>query len=100
MAIMAAEQQAAPESRRNDDRRTVLKGAKAVFNDGRSVLVCRVRDLSAGGARLEFPPRTALPDAFDLHVVGSPVRRCEVRWFRRNIAGIRFVAPDSVPAGG
>jgi hypothetical protein len=48
--------------------------------------------LSPGGARLEFPPRTTLPEAFELHVTGQPMRQCELRWFKRNIAGIRFLA--------
>jgi hypothetical protein len=89
---MAEAQDGGPETRRGEDRRTVLKGAKVVFNDGKSVLVCRVRDLSPGGARLEFPPRTTLPEAFELHVTGQPMRQCELRWFKRNIAGIRFLA--------
>jgi hypothetical protein len=89
-------QQGSPNSsRRGQDRRTVLKGAKVVFNDGKGVLVCRVRDLSPDGARLEFPPRQALPEVFELHVVGQPVRRCERRWIRNNIVGVRFVAGDS-----
>ena len=91
-----AEDQASPSSsRRSQDRRTVLKGAKIIFNNGKGVLVCRVRDLSPGGARLEFPPRQALPDKFELHVVGQPVRLCERRWTRNNIVGVHFVGPDS-----
>ncbi|HEX6118981.1 MAG TPA: PilZ domain-containing protein [Dongiaceae bacterium] len=81
-------------SRRGQDRRTILKAAKAVFNNGKGVLICRVRDLSPGGARLEFPPRQALPDAFDLHVTGQPVRHCERRWTRNNVVGVRFVDPS------
>lgn len=91
---MTEDQQDGPEKRRGADRRIILKGAKAVFNNGKSVLICRVRDLSPGGARLEFPPRTTLPEKFELHVTGSPPRQCELRWFKRNIAGVRFL--DSV----
>ena len=87
--------QGSPQStRRGHDRRTVLKGAKVVFNDGKSMLVCRVRDLSPDGARLEFPPRQTLPDSFELHMAGQPVRQCERRWVRNNIVGVRFVAED------
>jgi PilZ domain len=88
---MAEEQGGAPPGRRGQDRRVILKGAKIVFNDGKGVMVCRVRDLSPGGARLEFPPRQKLPDQFELHVVGSPVRHCELRWTRNNIVGVRFL---------
>jgi hypothetical protein len=91
---MADDQGALPSTRRGQDRRTVLKGAKVVFNDGKGVLVCRVRDLSPGGARLEFPPRQALPDSFELHIVGQPVRKCERRWTRNNVVGVRFVEQD------
>jgi hypothetical protein len=82
------------DTRRGQDRKTVLKGAKVVFNNGKGVLVCRVRDLSPDGARLEFPPRQSLPDVFELHVAGQPVRKCERRWVRNNIVGVRFVAED------
>jgi hypothetical protein len=89
------EDQGSPQNtRRGQDRRTVLKGAKVVINNGKAVLVCRVRDLSPGGARLEFPPRQAFPDSFELHVTGQPVRKCERRWTRNNIVGVRFVAED------
>jgi hypothetical protein len=87
-----SDDQGSPETKRRQDRRTVLKGAKVVFNDGKSVLVCRVRDLSPDGARLEFPPRQTLPASFELHVTGQPVRKCERRWVRNNIVGVQFVA--------
>ena len=89
---MTDDQGSPQDKRRRQDRKTVLKGAKVVFNNGKSMLVCRVRDLSPGGARLEFPPRQALPDSFELHVTGQPVRQCERRWVRNNIVGVRFVA--------
>jgi hypothetical protein len=89
-----SDDQGSPQSERRQDRKTVLKGAKVVFNNGKGVLVCRVRDLSPGGARLEFPPRQSLPDTFELHVTGQPVRQCERRWVRNNIVGVRFVAED------
>ena len=78
-------------SRRGQDRRIVLKGAKVVFNNGKGVLICRVRDLSPGGARLEFPPRQDLPEVFELHVAGQPARKCERAWSHKNLVGVRFV---------
>ena len=83
------------DSRRGQDRRTILKAAKVVFNNGKGMLICRVRDLSPGGARLEFPPRQALPEIFELHVTGQPVRHCERRWVRNNIVGVRFVTESN-----
>ena len=91
---MTEPQGSAQTSRRSQDRRTILKGAKIVFNDGKGVMVCRVRDLSPGGARLEFPPRQAVPESFALHVAGQPVRLCERRWARNNIVGVKFVGQD------
>ena len=91
---MTEDQGSPQDTRRSQDRKTVLKGAKVVFNNGKGVLVCRVRDLSPNGARLEFPPRQAVPDSFELHVAGQPVRKCERRWVRNNIIGVRFVAED------
>ena len=88
---MTDDQGGTPSSRRGQDRRTILKGATAVFNGGKGVLVCRVRDLSPGGARLEFPPRQTVPEKFELHVAGSQVRQCELRWQRNNIVGVRFI---------
>lgn len=88
---MAEEQKVAPESRRGQDRKNILKGAKVVFNGGKGVLVCRVRDMSPGGARLEFAPHTKLPEEFVLHAGSNAPRRCELRWFKSNIAGVKFL---------
>ncbi len=91
---MTDDQGSPQDTRRGQDRKTVLKGAKVVFNNGKSVLVCRVRDRSPDGARLEFPPRQVLPDSFEPHVTGQPVRQCERRWVRNNIVGVRFIGQD------
>ncbi|MGH6930873.1 MAG: PilZ domain-containing protein [Dongiaceae bacterium] len=91
---MTEDQGGTPPGRRGQDRRIVIKGAKIVFNNGRGVMVCRVRDLSPGGARLEFPPRQTLPQTFELHVTGNPVRRCQLQWAKNNIAGVRFLGDN------
>jgi hypothetical protein len=88
---MAEQQNSESDSRRGQDRKTILKGAKVVFNGGKGVLVCRVRDMSPGGARLEFAPYTKLPENFVLHAGGAAPRHCELRWFKSNIAGVKFV---------
>lgn len=79
---------------RRQDRKPILKGAKVVFNEGKGVLVCRVRDMSPGGARLEFAPHTKLPEKFVLYAGSSAPRRCELRWFKSNIAGVKFLDAD------
>ena len=81
-----------PSNRRDHYRRTVIKGARIVFNDRGSTLDCRVRDLSAEGARLDFSTQQLLPHQFDLHLVGGPAKRCELRWARGTLAGVRFLA--------
>jgi hypothetical protein len=79
-------------NRRDQVRRTVIKGGRIVFNDRRSTFDCRVRDLTADGARLDFSTPQLLPHEFDLHVAGHPVRRCGLCWARGAFAGVRFLA--------
>jgi hypothetical protein len=88
---MANEHAIALQNRRDQARRTVLKGAKIVFNDRKSAIDCRVRDLSAEGARLDFSSPQLLPHAFDLHVGDGPARRCGLRWAHGARAGVRFL---------
>lgn len=80
-------------NRRGKDRRSVLKAAQIVFNDRKSVLNCRIRNLSDGGARLEFATSQLLPHAFELHMTGMPVRHCALRWAKGRLAGVSFVTP-------
>ena len=42
---MTDDQGSPQDTRRGQDRKTVLKGAKVVFNNGKGVLVCRVREI-------------------------------------------------------
>jgi PilZ domain len=92
---MASSMTSDPESqssnRRGRDRRSVLKAAQIVFNDRKSVLNCRIRNLSEGGARLELPTSQLLPHAFELHMTGMPVRHCTLRWAKGRLAGVSFV---------
>jgi len=86
-ALLAAELS----NRRDQNRRTVIKGATIVFNDRKSTLSCRVRDLSDDGARLDFSTQQLLPHEFELHLAGSPIRRCGLRWARGTLVGVRFL---------
>lgn len=89
---MTLELDIAASNRRAQDRRLAIKGATIVFNDRKSTLSCRVRDLSASGARLDFSTQQLLPHEFDLHVAGSPVRRCGLCWARGTLVGVQFLA--------
>ena len=93
MSTMALD--AASSNRREQFRRTVIKGARIVFNDRKSTLDCRVRDMTTEGARLDLLTQQLLPHEFELQVSGIPARRCGLRWARGTVIGVRFL-PDAV----
>lgn len=74
--------------RRGDTRRTALKSARIVHKDGS--VECRIRNISDGGARLEFGTPQLLPHRFELHVLGMPARTCSLRWAKDNLVGVQF----------
>lgn len=84
-----------PTNRREQFRRTVLKGARIIFNERQSTLSCRVRDMTEGGARLDLLTQQLLPHEFELQVTGNPIRRCGLRWAHGNFVGVRFL-PNAV----
>ena len=81
-----------PSNRREQFRRTVLKGARIVFNERQSTLNCRMRDMTDGGARLDLSTQQLLPHEFELQVSGNPTRRCGLRWAHGNFVGVRFLS--------
>jgi hypothetical protein len=89
---MAPDQDSSAPQRRGQARRAVVKGALIAFNNRSSTMNCRVRNLSATGAKLEIPAGQLLPHTFDLHIGAEPVRRCELRWVKGHLAGVRFLA--------
>lgn len=75
--------------RRNHRRLRVLKGARIVFNERRSVIDCTVRDLSPGGALLLLPSTAGIPNEFELwvdnafhtaHIIRKGNSRIAVAW--------------------
>jgi hypothetical protein len=71
-------------------RRRTLKAGRIVLTD-RTSLDCTIRDMSDGGARLEFPAITLLPHEFGLMVVAENVIiPCEPAWQRGLSWGVRF----------
>ncbi len=78
--------------RRGDDRHVVLKSAQILYNNRKSSIDCRIRNISETGARLEFPAPQLLPHTFELHVEGMPDRLCMLRWAKGNQAGVWFVS--------
>lgn len=76
--------------RRRERRLRVLKEAKVMLTEWVSVN-CVVRDLSPGGARLEFDGPVYLPSEFKLCIVSADLTIPAVTaWQRRGEAGIRF----------
>lgn len=92
MTATALQIDAAPSNRRNNGRRTVIKGATIVYNNRASTLSCRVRDMSDDGACLDFTTQQLLPHQFELQLAGQPARLCSLRWARGTKAGVWFVS--------
>ncbi|MEZ5831896.1 MAG: PilZ domain-containing protein [Dongiaceae bacterium] len=76
------------ERRGRETRRTAFKNGHIVFKDGN--VPCRIRNISDGGARLEFGTPQLLPHTFELHVPGMPVRVCSLRWAKDSLIGVQF----------
>jgi hypothetical protein len=77
--------------RRGAPRRKLLRGARAVWQNGDST-ECIVHDLSETGANLEI--RGPIPKTIDLLIDGDQSRRsCCVIWRQANRVGVRFQEP-------
>jgi hypothetical protein len=80
------------DDRRHDVRHKVLKAGQISFNRGFSVLECTVRNLSEGGAMLEFASLVGIPSHFHLTMSSGPSSRpCEVRWRTDRYMGVAFL---------
>ena len=90
MSTMALDA-AASSNRREQMRRTVIKGARIVYNDRQSTLDCRIRDMSEEGARIDLMTQQLLPHEFELQMAGAPARRCGLCWARGTFIGVRFL---------
>ncbi len=75
--------------RGGETRRTALMGGRIVYPGG--LVECRIRHISAGGARLELAGQQLLPHSFELHIAGMPVRQCSLRWAKDNLIGVQFI---------
>ena len=76
--------------RRRERRQKVLKEGKVMLTEWVSVN-CVVRDISPGGARIEFEGPVYLPSQFRLCIVSADLTIPAVpAWQRRGEAGIRF----------
>jgi hypothetical protein len=85
-----------PVDHRRDHRRKVLKEGQVVLPGHSSAIDVVVRDLTAGGARMELPCAVRLPASFEVVIPGSGLRRtARVSWRGGDVAGVQFL--DSPP---
>lgn len=81
--------------RRGERRRPVARKASVLLGDRASVN-CTIRDLSPGGARLEFDGPTQLPDDFRLRIASADlIIPATAAWQSGREAGIRFTGVGS-----
>jgi PilZ domain-containing protein len=82
---------AGTQDRRKNQRVTrCLKGAYIEFDDSR--IECVIRDESKGGARLQFPNTSGIPNIFILHLKSSlHAWPCRVAWRSKDHIGVEFL---------
>lgn len=78
---------------RRSPRRIVVEDAWIIDKRGGwSLIDCTIRDISAGGAKLQIDSARDIPACFDLLLEKElqiiPVR---IRWRRRNFMGVEFI---------
>lgn len=77
---------------RGAPRQKTLKGARIVFNEGRSTIDCTIRNLSPGGAKLLVTSVVGVPNSFDLVMANGERRACRVAWRALKELGVAFEA--------
>lgn len=78
--------------KRQAPRRRTFKGGKIVFNDGRSVIDCTIKNLSCEGAALNVESTLGIPNEFVLIVNPDNVQKpCRVAWKTQTLIGVAFL---------
>ena len=90
---------------RGAPRRRVLKAAQIVYDGGRTVVECMIRDISDTGAKIDTEVALALPGAFAIVLPDGVKRSASVVWQKANLLGIHFAdaaapRPQAAGAGG
>ena len=86
------------ENKRGAPRHRVLKAAKIISTDNKSVIDCTVRNLSETGAQLVIEKTVAVPDKFQFFLAnGDTIRDAEVAWNYGDRIGVTFIS-ESRPA--
>ncbi len=73
---------------RASQRQRIIRGGKVILSKS-TLLDCVIRDLSSGGARLEFAGPTSLPSEFKLRIREEAAKPVELAWQRGLRAGVR-----------
>jgi hypothetical protein len=77
---------------RKHPRHRVLKEGKIVSSNMNSVIDVKIRDLSIGGAAVQMPINTDLPEAFSLLIASEDMLYPAVaKWRKGEKMGIAFV---------
>jgi hypothetical protein len=77
---------------REHPRHKVLKEGKIIPSNMNSVIDVKIHDLSIGGARVQMPVNTDLPEAFCLLIVSDGMLYPAVaKWRNGEMTGIAFV---------
>lgn len=91
-----------PAERRPSPRRRAFLGGRIVYAEGRFSLPCTIRNISASGLRIAFPPGTTLPSSF--HLINPKDRmiyRGQIVWANNAEAGVKIeerFSVDAIPA--
>ena len=88
-----------PPNERSHPRYNVSKDARLMYPDERGLAQVIIRDLSAGGARIQLKSSTDLSGEFKLFVpTEKMLYTATVRWMKGNVVGLQFVKqPEYVP---
>jgi hypothetical protein len=86
------------DERRNIQRGRTLLGGKIIFNAGRSVIDCRVRNLTHDGACLDVESQMGITTEFELEITGEEQRRsCKMAWQSDHRLGVSFAPSQAAP---
>jgi PilZ domain len=76
---------------RKEQRKKALKDGKLISADMATMVDVKIRDFSAGGARVETSGPIKLPENFSLLIVSEKlVYATHIRWRKGNLIGLEF----------
>ncbi len=79
------------EDHRTGPRFKARMRGRIVFDNGRTVIDCQVRDLSDDGAKLKIDAPLDFPDTVTLELVDGPSYQCRVTRHGKTELGVEFV---------